>query len=157
MTGNLPKYDHQMNVWFFFFFFLTVTYSSLSQLCWLPISNMLYFCWTLSTYQAHFSCLVSAVVDTNDRFLRKVTVGQASTETGHSRQVRVRATTPPCSREASWIRWNAYSRVALSACSRFLCLLAACQRLSEIMAPKPNPANKQCAPQWEPAWVKANV
>lgn len=32
-----------------------------------------------------FFCLV--VVDTNDRFLRKITVGQASTEKGHVREV----------------------------------------------------------------------
>lgn len=32
--------------------------------------------------------LFPTVVDTNDRFLRKITVGQANTEKGHARQVR---------------------------------------------------------------------
>lgn len=129
-----PRHDE-----FLFFIFLTLIYSTYVDL---------YFLRSPTAFQAHYPCLVSAVVDTNDRFLRKITVGQANTEKSHSRQVRAPgAATPPCSCEAH----TAGSLSPLSACSRFLCVLAACQRLSEIMAPEPNPANKQCAPQRERA------
>ncbi|GAA6111309.1 monofunctional C1-tetrahydrofolate synthase, mitochondrial isoform X1 [Tachysurus ichikawai] len=43
------------------------------------------------------------IVDTNDRFLRKITVGQGNTEKGHSRQVRVCDVTPPTSCKMSGI------------------------------------------------------
>lgn len=42
--------------------------------------------WTASSYLLILCSL--SVVDTNDRFLRKITIGQANTEKGCSRQVR---------------------------------------------------------------------
>ena len=44
-----------------------------------PMRN---FCRKLNSHHLHFS-----VLDTNDRFLRKITVGQASTEKGQIREV----------------------------------------------------------------------
>lgn len=43
---------------------------------------------SLSCFFLIYVFLFQIVVDTNDRFLRKITVGQAHTEKGHARQVR---------------------------------------------------------------------
>ena len=49
--------------------------------CWTHTGRLVPACWSGSL----FSSLL--VLDTNDRFLRKITVGQGNTEKGHSRQV----------------------------------------------------------------------